>query len=161
MNTLDGDLSSARQIKCTGGFELPCSAKKAFPFFSPEGERNWAPGWDPRPLFPDQILFRKDTVFLLGAGTDESIWTIVDVDWERYRAEYVRVAPASHMAHIFVNVAPQGDDRSQVSVSYVVTAFGENAAVQLEPFSERAYEVRMEDWRRQISASLATKTDDV
>ena len=154
MNSLSPDLSCAQQVKVTGGFELPCSAEMAFPFFSPEGERSWAPGWDPRPLFPDKIFFCEDTVFLLGKGAEESIWTIVDVDKERYRAEYIRVAPASHVARIFVNVAPGGDDRSRVSVSYVVTAFGENPSAHLEAFSESAYEDRMLDWQRQISTCL-------
>jgi len=157
MNSLARDSSSAQQLRCTGGFALPCSAEQAFPFFSPEGERSWAPGWAPRPVYPDQILFRNDTVFLLGTGAQESIWTIVNVDWKDYCAEYIRVAPASHIAHIFVSVAPKGNARSQVSVSYVVTAFGENASAQLEPFSETAYADRMRNWQSQIVGCLESE----
>jgi len=146
--------ANAQQASCTGGFELACSADTAFPLFSPEGERAWAVGWDPQPVFPDQIVFERNTVFRLGTGNEEAIWTILDADWHTHRAEYVRLAPASHTARIVVQVDPLGVDRCHVTVSYVVTAFGAQAPAQLEPFSEASYAERMLSWRAQIQACL-------
>jgi len=151
-----GDTLSARataqQVKRTGSFELPCSADTAFPLFSPEGEREWVDGWDPQPVFPDKIEFRRDTVFRQGSGNDEAVWTIVDADWQTHRAEYVRIAPHSHAARIVVTVAPLGPARSKVVVSYTVTGFGQRAESLLAEFSEEAYSAKMRSWQQKIEA---------
>lgn len=145
---------TAEQVRRAGGFVLECSAETAFPLFSPEGERNWVPGWAPRAVFPETIEFRGDTVFRHGEGSDEAVWTIVHVDRSNHRAEYVRVAPASHAAHIIVKVDPVAAERCEVSVSYILTAFGDHPAVLLEEFSEDAFRVRMKNWQAWIGAHL-------
>jgi hypothetical protein len=144
----------ARQVSRSGSFDLPCSADTAFPLFSPEGERKWVKGWDPQPVFPETIIFGRDTVFREGQAGEEAVWTILDADWRTHRAEYVRLAPGSHAAHIIVKIEPFGAERSHVVVSYTITAFGEHAAVVLEAFSETAYTARMGNWQQQISAYL-------
>lgn len=147
---------TAQQVSRTGGFDLPCSPDVAFPLFSPEGERVWVTGWDPRPVFPETVAFQRDTVFREGSAGHEAVWTILDADWQAHRAEYVRVAAASHAARIVVQINPSGPGRSRVVVSYTVTAFGKDAATLLESFSETAYAAKMQNWQRWISAYLDT-----
>lgn len=142
------------QINRDGSFELPCNANTAFPLFSPEGERGWVKGWNPRPVFPETIEFRRDTVFSTGAGKEEAVWTTLDVDWQTHRAEYVRVAHASHAARITVQVEAATPEKSRVLVSYTITAFGTDAEELLEQFSERSYAERMSNWQRQICEYL-------
>jgi len=146
--------AAAQQVSRTGSFDLTCSADTAFPLFSPEGERNWVKDWAPRSVFPDTIVFSRDTVFREGSAGEEAVWTILDADRQTHRAEYVRVAPASHTAHIIVKVEPIGPARSHVVVSYTVTAFGQDAATLLEAFSEKAYAEKMLSWQRQIREYL-------
>lgn len=143
-----------QQISRSGSFELACPARTAFPLFSPEGERAWVDGWNPTPVFPKTIEFRRDTVFRQGDGSEEALWTIVDADWQAYRAEYVRLAPRSHAAHIVVQVEAVEPARCKVTVSYTVTAFGENLAGVLATFSEAAYAEKMRGWQRNLSAHL-------
>lgn len=145
---------AVQQVKREGGFELPCSADTAFPLFSPEGERLWIKEWNPAPIFPDTIEFRRDTVFRQGTGDGDAIWTIVDADWKSHRAEYVRVAPASHAAHIVVKVDPAGPESCYVNVSFIVTAFAEHGHTLLDSFSEIAYRSKMKTWERQIREYL-------
>lgn len=142
----------ARQVSRTGAFDLPCDAETAFPLFSPEGERRWIKEWDPRPCYPGTVAFARDTVFREGEGEHEAVWTIVDADWQAFRAEYVRVAP-SHSAHITVRIEPLGPDRSQVTVSYTVTTFAQHATL-LEAFSETAYAAKMQNWQTQLREFL-------
>lgn len=146
--------STAQQVQRTGTLEFDCNADIAFPLFSPEGERLWIKTWNPRPIFPDTIAFERDTVFRQGEGTEEAVWTIVDVDWQTHRAEYVRVAPRSHTAHIIVRIDALSNERCKVCVSYTLTAFGENAPSLLESFSESAYAEKMQNWRRWIGEYL-------
>jgi len=150
-------MDRAQQIHCTGGFDLDCDAHTAFPFFSPEGEREWVSNWDPKPVFPDQVAFTRDTVFREGKGAHEALWTIVEVDWQIRRAEYVRLAPASHSAHIVVEVESRESNRCHVVVSYVITAFGEGQTRLLDAFSEDAYAAKMREWKQRITACLANR----
>ena len=144
----------AQQVSRTGSFELPCSAEIALPLFTPEGERGWIRTWNPRPLFPATIAFRRDTVFREGSGDEEAVWTIVDADLQTHRAEYVRVAAASHAARIVVKIDPVAEVRCQVTVSYTVTAFGEHPESLLEAVSEAAYAEKMRRWQQQIGEYL-------
>ncbi|MGA7401742.1 MAG: hypothetical protein WCC99_11670 [Candidatus Sulfotelmatobacter sp.] len=145
---------TAQQVSRTGSFELQCAVDTAFPLFSPEGERDWVKGWDPKPVFPERIAFARDTVFREGKAGEEAVWTIVDADWKMHRAEYVRVAPGSHTAHVVVQIESLAAEQSEVVVSYTVTAFGEHAKSLLEAFSDKAYVGKMRDWQEQISLYL-------
>jgi hypothetical protein len=146
---------SAQQVTRTGSFDLPCAADSAFPLFTPEGERLWIKTWDPKPIFPDTIVFAPDTVFCQGEGDEDAIWTILDADNNNHRAEYVRVAPASHAGHIVVKVDPSDTDHCRVTVRYTITAFADLAA--LEGFSEPAYAAKMQSWKDQITTYLSTR----
>jgi hypothetical protein len=145
------------QICRVGEFDLDCEPDTAFPLFSPEGERDWVSDWDPKPVFPEQITFERDTVFHQGVGAEEALWIILDVDWRAHRAEYVRVLPRSHSARIVVAVKSADSGRSHVTVSYTVTAFGHDQTQLLEAFSEDAYAAKMLDWRQRISFRLANR----
>jgi len=149
--------TEVQQICRRGEFSLPCSADVAFPLFSPEGEREWIKTWNPRPVFPETVEFRADTIFREGTGQQDAIWTIVAVDWPSHRAEYVRVAPESHTAHIVVKVEPRGAESSHVSVSFTVTILGEAGVEMVEKFCESAYAARMQSWQHDISAALARR----
>jgi hypothetical protein len=151
-------ITVARQVTRTGEFDLDCDADTAFPLFSPQGERAWIKDWDPRPLFPDTIAFRKGTVFRAGTGEQDAVWTIVDADWQQHRAEYVRVAPASHAAHIVVRVDAKGAGSSHVVVSYTITTWGERPGTLLDGFSEDAYATKMQNWRRMIGEFMGKQT---
>jgi hypothetical protein len=147
----------AQQVRRTGGFDLDCDVDTAFPLFSPDGERAWVQDWDPKPVFPDQIAFSPDTVFREGTGAGEALWTVVDVDWPKHRAEYVRFAPASHSAHIIVKIEPAASGRSRVVVSYAVTVFGTDESSLLDAFSEDGYATKMQNWQHRITALLANR----
>ena len=146
-------IEQAQQIRRVGSFELGTGAEQALPFFSPEGERAWVKGWDPTPVFPARIEFRRDTVFRQGPEGDEAVWTIVDVDEANPRAEYVRVAP-SHTGHVVVTIAPLGERRCRVTVAYTITVLGEDRSGMMATFSEEAFAARMRSWQQQISSAL-------
>lgn len=150
--------TKARQITRSGGFDLPCSADSAFPLFSAEGERLWIKEWNPSPIFPDTIEFRRDTLFSQGEGIERATWWTVDVDWDRHRAEYVRVAQESHAAHIVVKVEANGPLHCYVNVEYTVTSLTEDGERALQSFAEDAYAIKMRNWQRQIAEYLATQT---
>jgi hypothetical protein len=146
----------AQQLHRTGSFSLPCSPDQAFPLFSPEGERLWIKTWNPEPIFPNTIEFRRDTVFREGKEFHDSLWTILDADPIAHRAEYVRHEPNSHAAHIIVKIDP-ANEGCQVTVTYIFTAFGPDAAELLTNFSESAYAEKMRNWQRWLTEYLARR----
>ena len=157
VNNVDSQ-PSAQQVARTGGFVLPCDAEKAFSLFSPEGEREWVKGWDPKPIFPGTIEFLRDTVFQTQDAGGEAIWIILAAQWESHTAEYVRIAAHSHSAHIVVKIEPLSTERSRVDVNYTVTAFGQTATNLLAEFSEEAYVKKMLDWQQRIVERLESAT---
>jgi hypothetical protein len=150
----------AQQLHRTGSFTLPCSAAQAFPLFSPEGERLWIKNWNPQPIFPNTIEFRRDTVFREDTEFHDSLWTILDADPIAHRAEYVRHAPNSHAAHIIVKLDPVTPDAIEtacrVTVTYIFTPFGPNADELAASFSESAYTKKMLAWQRQLTTYLSS-----
>jgi hypothetical protein len=111
-------------------------------------------------VFPEEIEFRRDTVFRQGEDEEEAVWAIIDADWETHRAEYIRVATASHTAHILVAIESLASQRCLVTVSYTVTAFGADRQHLIDAFSETAYAAKMSKWQRQINECLETRKDD-
>lgn len=150
----------AQQVSRRGCFDLPCSADAALRLFSPEGERHWVKGWNPQPVFPEKIEFRRDSVFRQGEGEEEAVWTIIDADWKTHRAEYVRVATTSHTAHILVAIESVASEHCRVTVSYTITAFGAHRQHLIDVFSETAYAAKMSNWQRWIIECLERRKDD-
>jgi hypothetical protein len=149
----------AQQFHRSGTFTLPCSADVAFPLFSPEGERLWIKTWNPQPIFPEtipeKIEFRRDTVFGEGDEFGESLWTILDADPVARRAEYVRHVFNSHAAHIVVQI-DSADEGCRVTVTYILTVFGPDAAKFVSSFSESGYAEKMRNWQRWITDYLSS-----
>jgi len=146
----------AEQVTRSGGFELPCSAETAFPFFSPEGERRWVDGWDPQPVFPAarDVAFATNAVFRLEMGGERSVWVVLNVDRSSRVAEYVYVVADSRVARVRVEVAEAGAQRSAVAVSYTITALSEAGKDFVRQFTEEAYAEKMRDWQRRVTEAL-------
>lgn len=81
----------------------------------------------------------------------------MDADWQTHRAEYVRIAPHSHAAHIVVKVDSLGAGRSKVVVIYTVTAFAGDTASLMAAFSGEAYAAKMLDWQQRIIAYVQSR----
>jgi hypothetical protein len=146
----------AIRIERLGGFELPCPALKALPFFTPEGERRWVDGWDPRAVFPEgeAVVFTQGAVFRIERGGEREVWTIVRADSAAGLADYVQVVEGSRLTRIRVEVASLGPARCRVSVRYTLTALSEAGGAFLDGLSEQAYAARMSDWERRVTACL-------
>ena len=126
-----------------GEFELPVSAAAAMELFTPEGERDWVPGWDPR--YPaGQPSEERGTVFRTVAHGVTSIWLILELDRSRRRAEYARVTPGVHAGTVSVACEDTEPERCRVSVRYDLTTLGTPDV--LEPYRPEPFAEMMETW---------------
>jgi len=145
-----------QQIVREGSFELDTSADKAFPLFSPEGERSWAQGWDPKPVYPPQatVEFKANSVFRVDNEQERSLWTIVEVDLRQHVAEYIYVVEGERLSRVRVQIEPLGENRCRVRVRYVHTATSEKGLQFVAGVTEEAYAQKMRHWQHHIAAAI-------
>jgi hypothetical protein len=147
---------TAEQVVREGSFELDTSADKALLFFTPEGERAWVKGWDPKPVYPPQaaVVFQTNSVFRIDQDEERSLWTIVEADLHQHIAEYIYVVEGQRLSRVRVQIEPLGELHCRVRVHYVHTATSEKGLQFVASVTESFYAQNMRDWQRMVSAAI-------
>ena len=141
--------------KATGQFELPVPAADAIFYFTPEGERPWAPGWDP--TYPSgEATETPGTVFITVHGDTETFWVIENIDRRANMAAYSRVTPGQHAGTVRVRCDDQPGDTCMVTVEYDMTSLDPEDPHLLDHFEEESFAAMMEHWATAVSAVLPT-----
>ena len=76
------------RIELSGSFELAAPIERVMPLFTAEGERLWAPGWDP--VWPDAEHTHEPGEVWTTTGPPSTTWVTVDAGADRVR--YARAA---------------------------------------------------------------------
>jgi hypothetical protein len=128
---------------------------EAFQLFTPTGEREWAPGWDPTFPAPGSDDSEPGTVFETDAHGLRSTWLVTDRDWGR-RIAYAQVIPGERAGSITVTLdaIERGSD---VEVVYELTPLSEVGARHLEQFAD-SYGEYLRSWQDAIAACLDRRT---
>jgi hypothetical protein len=139
-----------------GSFELDTSADKALLFFTPEGERAWVKGWDPKPMYPPLagVAFQANAVFRVDDHGERSLWTIVEADLREHIAEYIYVVEGERLSRVRVQIESLSGKRCRVRVRYVHTAISEKGLHFVASVTEQAYAEKMRDWHRMVSTAI-------
>jgi hypothetical protein len=88
-------------IACAAELTVHRPRAAALALFTPEGERAWAPGWDP--TFPTpQRTEGPGAVFATAHGEDTTTWVMVDQDERLVR--YARFTPGATAGIVTVTV---------------------------------------------------------
>lgn len=141
---------------CSSTIHLAAAPAVVFPLFTPQGERAWVPDWDPHNIYPHSGEAELDGVFATAHVEDApTIWTIVEYAPDRGRIAYVRVAPASHVAHITVDCREALPDATEATISYVFTGLSEAGNAYVARHSEDHYRHWLLEWQAAINAYLA------
>lgn len=148
-------LFDAVHVSRAGSFRLPVPPAVAFPAFSPEGERAWAPGWEPEYLYPRAGTAVPGLVFRTAAGGEATTWMLLQYDRQTWQAQYARIVPASRIGLVTVRCAPTETGSTDVHVRYELTGLSEAGNRVLEAFTEAAFSDMLGDWERTIAAVLA------
>jgi hypothetical protein len=148
---------TTEQVVREGSFELDTSADRALLFFTPEGERTWVKGWDPKPVYPPQegVVFKANSVFRVDEdGEEHSLWTIVEADLQEHIAEYIYVVEGERLSRVRVQIEPLSEQRCRVRVHYVHTATSEKGLQFVATVTEESYAQKMRDWHRMLGAAI-------
>lgn len=137
--------------KGTVAVDQPAAA--ALALFTPEGERSWIPGWAPRypagtPDLVEGVTFETDTP----GGT--ATWLVTRYDPDTLRASYAYVLPGHRATLVDVHVVAGGAARSEVRVTYHMTALSPEGDAFVRAFAE-GFEVKMEEWARALGRAEA------
>jgi hypothetical protein len=143
-------------VERTARFHLPVPPERALPFFTPEGERDYVEGWDPEPLHaPSGSLAAAGAVFRTAAGGEETFWLALGLDPAAGTAAYVRITPGNRLGTVHVRCRAAGADRTEVEVTYRLTALAPAGESVLARMTEAAFAETIDGWRRDIEALLA------
>jgi hypothetical protein len=141
-------------IRSTYRISVQAPAEKAHLFFTPAGEELWVGGWAPRYVNPADGTTRQGMVFCTGHGEDFTVWTLVDFDRRALRSRYVRCTPATRTGTVEVSCEPLDSVRTQVEVTYNLTALSPQGERLLEGFEGPAFESMIESWATDIERNL-------
>ena len=139
-----------RAIRCSGEVRVAQPPEAAVLQFTAEGERAWAPGWDP--IYPAGSGDAPGTVFQTSAHGREVTWVIVERT--PTTAAYARIVPGVQAGIVAVRCRPDGDG-TVAAVTYELTALSDEAAAELDHF-EAAYPAMLAEWQQRIAAALST-----
>ena len=129
-------------IRLTGGFSVAAPPERAFHYFTPLGEREWAHGWDP--VFPagDETVFETHH--------SSTTWVVVDRE-PGQRIRYARIAHGLTAGTVEVRLAARGDAATEVTVTYDLAALTDSGREHLESFAA-GYEAYVRSWEEAIAA---------
>jgi hypothetical protein len=136
------------RVRLTGSFELPGSLDAVLPLFTAEGERCWAPGWEP--VWADASHQHEAGEVWTTAGPPATTWITVDTGANHVR--YTRVALGDSAGLVTVNCA-ENSGRTTVTVDYDLSALSDAGAERLEQFAAR-YDDMLAHWQHHTSRAL-------
>jgi hypothetical protein len=147
----------SKSVSHTVEFEINQPVQALFPLFSPEGEKQWAPGWDYENIMGTTRL-HEDYLFLTSthdhAATD-AIWIVKKYEPEAYRVQYYKIEPHEKVGIIEVHCGQSGPRSSKVQVTYKYVGLSESGNRFVARFTKKDYKAFIEDWKRLIEAYFA------
>ncbi len=128
---------------------------QAFPHFTPKGEEDWVPGWQPVYLEPESGETREEMVFVTGVGEETTVWTCLKWDPDRFHARYLRVVPQSRVSFVDVRCRADGKDATIARVSYSHVPLSQAGRDFAMSISQASYESEIGDWAKLIHIAAA------
>jgi hypothetical protein len=143
----------ARVQSFSGDVRVAKPVDEAFPLFSPEGERAWAPGWDPESL--TSRGWEEGEVFLTRHGAETAAWVVARLDGAAHEVTYYRVEPERYVVRIDVHCTA-GDRSTTARVSYSFVGLTDAGNAEIEAMTEEGYREKMANWESLIGGALET-----
>jgi hypothetical protein len=149
---------SRRHVSLTGEVRVGAPLTDAFPLFTPEGERVWAPGWDPEHHHPAGGETVRGGVFTTpGDDGRTTIWVVVDWNPESCSVRYARVTPGLRAGTVAVACRAAGAEATVARVTYELAALTPEGDAELANWTELWYAGFLAEWEAQIATALAAR----
>lgn len=144
--------AGAAPLSQTHSFEVQASCARLMPLFTAQGERAWAPGWEPEMLSGDTA---RGSVFRTRTPERETVWAVTEYRPEQGRVSYVRIAQGSNMGLVDVSCREAPPGRSEVTVTYTLTGLTPEGEAFVREFLEpKRYADFIGEWQDAIVTHL-------
>ena len=134
-------------------FHLDAPLARVFPLFTAQGERAWAPGWEPKTLSGAE---ERGSAFITSGHAGATVtWIVTDYRPAEGRVSYARLVQDSNIGIVDVACTEAADGGTDVSVRYTLTAVnaaGESFVAQF--LADAHYTTMIEEWRLATSKAL-------
>lgn len=141
-----------QRLHATHRIVVEVPVDRAFMFFTPAAEELWVDGWQPTYIHPRDGRTEAGMVFSTGEGAEHTVWILADFDRAAHRSRYLRCTPASRTGIVEVCCSALDGGRTEVSVSYTLTALNAAGERALEAFEGERFAVMIDGWAREIAA---------
>ena len=142
-------------MNCQGALTVPLPPAESIHLFTPEGERAWAPGWEPRYLHPADGRAAEGMVFTTSLS-EETIWMMLRYQPAEGRVEYLRLTPGSRLGIVRVDCTSLSATRTRVNVSYELTALTEAGNATIRALDESTFANFIAGWPEAINRAITT-----
>jgi hypothetical protein len=138
-------------------FRLEAPLARVVPLFTAEGERSWAPGWEPVIL---SGAVERGSAFATRSHTGiETTWIVADYRPAEGRVSYARLAQGSNIGLVDVTCTAADGGGTVVTVRYTLTGLSDSGRAFVREFLEpERYSRMIEEWRVATGAALAKST---
>jgi hypothetical protein len=148
---------AASQVR---SFRLEAPLSRVMPLFTAEGERSWAPGWEPVILSGN--VERGSSFVTRGHSGIETTWIVADYRPAEGRVSYARLAQGSNIGLVDVTCTQADGGGTIVTVRYTLTGVSEQGRAFVREFLDpQHYAAMIEEWRAATSAALAKQPTSV
>jgi hypothetical protein len=145
---------SATPLTQIRSFHLDAPRSQVFPLFTAEGERAWAPGWNPEKLSGAEE--RGSAFRTKHENGQETIWVVTDYKPKEGRVSYARAALGSNIGLVDVICTDSPAGGTDVSVRYTLSALSESGRAFVNHFlTSEHYSQMIEEWRTATTQALA------
>jgi hypothetical protein len=136
-----------------GTFHLNAPRERVFPLFTVEGERAWAPGWQPRILSGSG---ERGSAFITTAHDGGTVtWIVTDYRPAAGRVSYARLVQDSNIGIVDVVCTEPAGGGTDISVRYTLTPVSEAGQAFVVRFlSDPHYTTMIDEWRVATSKAL-------
>ena len=135
-------------------FTANAPLEKTAPLFGADAERNWAPGWNPKFVYPQPAHDQQGMIFQVAHGEMTSTWVNTVFDLGAGHIQYAYVLGDAMVTTIEIHLTRQATDKTGVNVVYERTALLPEANQHVRHF-ENGDAKAGEEWERQINEYLA------
>jgi len=126
-----------------------------FPLFTAEGERAWAPGWEPQVLSGAE---ERGSAFVTSGHGRTVTWIVTDYRPAEGRVSYARLVHDSNIGLVDVACTKAQHGGTDVSVRYTLTPVSEAGRAWVSEFmAEEHYSRMIEEWRLATSKALGLR----
>jgi hypothetical protein len=135
-------------------FTANAAWEQTAPLFGAWAERQWAPDWNPRFVYPTPARDQPGMVFQVEHGQMTSTWVNTAFDLSMGHIQYVYVLNDAMVTVIDIHLTRENAQKTGVSVVYERTALIAEANEHVEHFAKGDRKAQGE-WEEQINGYLA------